>query len=77
MTEQHQIFNRVGQPVFTSDEAAARMGIARGHLLKLVQRHPEIRPAINRAGAFFWAEGEITAAAQVKATAKRGRPQRA
>ncbi len=74
MTEQHQIFNRAGQPIFTTDEAAGRMGISRGTLLKLVERHEAIHPAIRSAGAYFWTESEIEAAVQKKATAKRGRP---
>jgi len=72
--ETHKLFGPAGQKLYTSDQAAAQIGKDRKYLIKLIGRHPELRPAVEVGQGFFWTEGEIEAAAQKKATAKRGRP---
>ena len=72
--ETHTLFGAAGQPLYTSAQAAARMAISRAALILLLSRHTELRPAVKVGQDWFWSDGEIAAAAQKKATAKRGRP---
>lgn len=71
--DNHQLFGKSGAPLYTSDQAAGRIGITRGALIVMVARHPELRPKI-RINDYFWSEGEIETVALKKATSKRGRP---
>lgn len=72
--EDHVLFGKAGQPLFTSDQVAGLINKDRPYLIKLLSRHPELQPNIKVGQDWFWSEGEITAVAQKKATAKRGRP---
>ncbi len=72
--ETHVLFAKNGQPLFTSEQVAGRVGISRLALIVLINRHPELRPSLRVGQDLFWAEGEIEAVAKQKASAKRGRP---
>ena len=72
--EMHKLFGAAGQKLYTSEQAAACIGIGRASLITLLSRHAELRPAVEVGQGLFWSEGEIEAAKQKKATAKRGRP---
>ncbi len=72
--ETRVLFGKNGQPLFTSEQAAGRVGIRRLALIVLIHRHPELHPSLRVGQDLFWSEGEIVAAAQKKASAKRGRP---
>jgi len=74
INETHALFGKNGQPLFTSDQAAGRVGMNRAALITLLSRHPELRPALRVGQDLFWAEGEIEAVAKKKASARRGRP---
>lgn len=69
-----QIFTATGAPLYTSDQAAGRLGKDRPWLILFISRHEGLRPALRIGQDLFWTEGEITAVAEAKATAKRGRP---
>jgi len=75
-THTRALFGAAGQPLFTSAQAAASIGISRPALIVLLSRHPELHPVLRVGVDLFWSEGEITAAARKRATAKRGRPAR-
>lgn len=74
MSTQAQLFTADGQPLYTSGQAAAMMGIERAALITFLNRHPELHPARRIGQDLFWLEGEIEAVRLAKATAKRGRP---
>ena len=69
-----QLFTATGAPLYTSGQAAGRLGKDRTWLILFVNRHEALRPALRIGQDLFWTEGEIEAVAQAKATAKRGRP---
>jgi len=72
--ENHMLFGKCGQLLFTSDQAAACIGMSRAALITLLSRHADLRPALKIGQDWFWSDGEIEAAAQKRVTAKRGRP---
>ena len=72
--QNHYLFGANGQPLYTTEQAAAHMGKPRTYLVKLMYDHPQIRPAIRVGQLLFWTDGEIEAAAQQKATGRVGRP---
>lgn len=72
--ENHMLFGKCGQPLFTSDQAAACIGITRAALITLLSRHDGLRPSIKVGQDWFWSDGEIAAVAEKKAGTKRGRP---
>ena len=76
ITHTHTLFGASQQPLFTSAQAAGSIGISRPSLIVLLSRHPELCPSVRVGVDLFWSEGEITAAARKRATAKRGRPAR-
>ena len=69
-----QLFTATGAPLYTSDQAAGRLGKERPWLILFISRHDKLRPALRIGQDLFWTEGEISAVAAAKATAKRGRP---
>jgi len=68
------LFNQAGQPVFSSEQVAAQMGIPRRTIITIVFRHPELKPAIQVGNNFYWTEGEIAELAAKKAVNRPGRP---
>jgi len=69
-----QLFTETGAKLFTSGQVAGQLGIARNSLMMFLSRHPQLHPARRIGQDLFWSEGEVTALAQAKATAKPGRP---
>lgn len=63
----------------TSSEVADRLGIKRPHLIVILKRHPEFRPAEKVGGvgfsAYLWSEDEIQAVEQYVNRNKPGDPQ--
>ncbi len=45
--DNHILFGKCAQPLFTSEQAASRLSKDRGYLIKLISRHPELQPAIK------------------------------
>jgi len=63
----------------TSTKAAELIGISRSTLIKVLQRHPDLKPArrLEPSGDFLWTEEEITKVAQLRANPnKGGRPRK-
>ena len=69
-----QIFTKAGAPLYTSEQAAARLGMRRNALMVMLHRYKQLRPALKLSIEYLWTECEMEAVALQKATAKRGRP---
>jgi predicted DNA-binding transcriptional regulator AlpA len=68
------MYTETGSKLFTSAQAAGQIGISRPSLITFLNRHDYLRPLRKMGQDFAWTEGEITAVAQAKASAKPGRP---
>lgn len=70
----HVLFTETGVKLYTTEQAAARMGKSRTYLVKLMFDHPHLRPSRKVGQLLFWTDGEIEAAEQQKSIGKVGRP---
>ena len=74
MSTKAQLFTADGQPLYTSGQTAAMMGITRASLITFLHRHEDLHPARRIGQDLFWLESEIDQVRAAKGCAKRGRP---
>lgn len=71
-----EVQSQVATDKLTSSEVASRLGIKRPHLIVILNRHPELRPAEKVGGvgfsAYLWSEDEIQAIEQYVNRNKQG-----
>jgi hypothetical protein len=60
----------------TTTEVAEQVNMSRQYLLTYISRHPELRPAENITGAWFWSGEEIQRLVDFRASKRRGRPKK-
>lgn len=68
------LFTRDGKPLWTTGQVAAWLGITVNSLQVFMSRHAGLSPQKKVGQDWFWRTEEVTAFAQAKSRAKRGRP---